>query len=120
MRSLIAGNIVYLLLEDDKPVLDKEGNLCEYQVISVHHDISKVGLVSYYGEYLGRYDLSKVQYVSPGPLFDSSQYSVGERVVWLDTDGVYEGVIESLYKSAAKMSNIKKLLPVDHTARVTY
>lgn len=53
-------------------------------------------------------------------MFRSDNYEEDMVVTWVDHEGVYEGTIDTLYNSFAKMRNVKKLMPVDHTVRVPY
>ena len=73
-----------------------------------------------YGEYIGTHDVKDVLYVSEGPIFKKEEYEEGTSVVWVDEEDVYEGVIEVLYDSTAKISNIKKLMPIDYKVRIPY
>jgi len=115
-----AGNIVYILDELRLPVTDKLGEPCIYQVVAVYRETNRVGLVTSYGEYIGTHEMKDILYVSDGPIFKKEEYEEGTLVVWVDEEDVYEGVIELLHESTAKISNIKKLMPVDHKVRIPY
>jgi len=115
-----AGNVVYLLDKLRLPVSDRYGIPCMYQVVSVYRDTMKVGLVTSYGEYIGLYDISCILYLEEGPIFKKEDYEVGTKVVWIDNEDIYEGVISTLHDSTASISDIKKLMSVDYKVRIPY
>lgn len=73
-----------------------------------------------YGEYIGLYPIRDVKYVSKYPLFSKSDYEVGSTIVWIDGEDVYEGEISTLYDPYARVVNVKKLMPINHVANVSY
>lgn len=115
-----AGNIVHLLDESNREVIDYDDIPLRYQVTAVYRDFRKVGLVTYYGEYVGTHSLDNIVYVSEGPIFKKEDYKLGSSVIWIDHEDVYEGTIESLGESTALMTDIRKLYPINHTVRVPY
>lgn len=115
-----SGNIVYLLDKLRQPVSDMKGNICEYQVVSVYRDTMKAGLVTSYGEYIGLYDLESILYVDEGPIFKKEDYKVGNKVVWVDNEDVYEGIIDYLHDATASIKSVKKLFSVDYRVRIPY
>lgn len=80
----------------------------------------KVSLVTSSGDYVGLHDRRLVEYIDSGPLFHRDDYEVGSRVIWIDGETVYEGVIETLHYSTATMVDIKKLMPIDLSMKVPY
>lgn len=115
-----AGNVVYLLDKLNLPVSDRYGIPCQYQVVAVYRDTRKVGLVTSYGEYIGTHDIDIVLYLEEGPLFKKEDYDVGNPVVWIDNEDIYEGIIEVLHDSTASIKSVKKLYPVDYKVRIPY
>lgn len=118
--ELTAGKIVHLIDKSGNIILDKDSIPILYQITAVYRDFRKVGLVTYYGEYVGTHSIDSVVYVAEGPIFRKEEYEVGSNVIWIDHEDVYEGTIESLGDSTAKMINIRKLMPIDYTASVPY
>lgn len=51
-----AGHIVYLLDKYGKLLSSNDGIPISYQVTAVYRDFRKVGLVTYYGEYVGTHE----------------------------------------------------------------
>lgn len=61
-----------------------------------------------------------MKYISEGPLFSKRNYDIGDIIIWIDGEDIYEGEIEYLYDPYARVVNIKKLMPVNHVANVSY
>ena len=91
-----------------------------YQVISIYKNRGKASLASSYGEHAGLYPLEDLKFVSDSPIFKKSDYEVGTIVVWADGEDVYEGVIDYLYESFARIIDVKKLMPINYSVRVPY
>lgn len=106
--------------KDEFLILDSTGFPLLYQVVAVYKERGKASLVTSYGDYVGLHSLDRIEYVSDGPLFDKRDYSIGDTIVWVDGECVYEGEIKSLYDPYARVVNVKKLMPVDHTSNVPY
>lgn len=115
-----AGDRVHLLDKSKQIVLDTDGSPLLYQITAVYREFMKVGLVTYYGEYVGTHNLDNIIYVSSNPIFVKEDYTVDTKVIWIDHEDVYEGVIDSLGDNTAKIRHIKKLLPINHTVRIPY
>lgn len=113
------GMVVHLK-QNNALVVDEEGYPYNYQITRVHHQESKVSLVTAYGEPIGKYDYKDIVYFSSEPLFKSTDYQVGQRVSWVEGDDIYEGTIIRLKSSSAEVSDIKKLLPIDFKKFVPY
>lgn len=101
-------------------VSDPEGNPYVYQIIKVFRNSHKVSLVNSYGESVGTFNYSDIEFCSYEPLFKSTDYQVGQVVSWLEGDDSYEGVITDLKDNTAEVSNIKKLFPWDYKKSLPY
>lgn len=109
-----------MLGEDKLPILGDDGQPLLYQVVAVYRGRDRVSLVTSYGEYIGLYPVRDIEVVSRKPLFSKDSYEEGFIIVWIDGEDVYEGEIETLYDSYAKVINVKKLMPVNHASNVSY
>lgn len=101
-------------------VSDSEGNPYVYQIIKVFRNSQKVSLVNSYGESVGTFSYSDIEFCSYEPLFKSTDYQLGQVVSWLEGDDSYEGVITNLKDNVAEVSNIKKLYPWDYKKFLPY
>lgn len=114
------GNVVHLLDSHGFPVLDAHKHYCEYQVVSVYRDRGRVSLVTSYGEHIGTYDMKDIRYCREGPIFKKEDYEKNSLVVWAEGEDVYEGRIETLHDTTAKIVEVKKLYPVNYSVRIPY
>lgn len=77
-------------------------------------------MVTDYGEEIGLYSIEDINITDDDPLFKMEDYYVGQSIVWIDYDNVYEGKISKLHSSTAEISEIRKLYPLDVRKRVPY
>lgn len=111
---------MYLLDTNRNHIIGNEGFPILYQVVSVYRDRGRAGIVTSYGEHVGLHPLKDLEYVSEGPLFSKSDYKEGTTVIWIEDEDVYEGVIDTLHESSARIVDVKKLMPIDYSVRIPY
>lgn len=114
-----SGMTVYLK-SSGSIISDSEGNPYLYQITKVYHTRRKVSLVNTYGESVGTFPFSDLEFCSHESIFKSSDYYEGQLVSWIDGEDVYEGVISSLKDYRVEVANIKKLLPIDARKYLPY
>ena len=103
-----------------EPINDNEGTPLLHQIVAVYRDKYKASLVNAYGDYIGLHSLDYISYISEGPLFSKLNYDIGDIIIWIDGEDVYEGEIKSLYDPYASVVNVKKLMPINHVSNVSY
>lgn len=118
-RVYTKGMTVYLR-QSGSLIVDSSGNPYVYQIIKVFRNSKRASLVNAYGEPVGTFNYSDIEFCSNDSLFKSTDYYVGQEVSWAEGEDVFEGVISKIRDNSAEVSEIKRLMPLDYKKSVPY